>query len=826
MARKKKQAAGGSGFFGNVLSAAANVASSLMDESSSPSTPVEEAQPSPVPWRDPFNKNSRPDHLPPSPSKNSNREGGTMAHQASNSSPFPNSNSPTLSRFSSSHADRSSTINTSSSPPSSVPLTASERLATGGPLVDEQKRNSTFNSNSNNSDSVSAHQIPLPPDTASEIIHRRDSVTVPPDSPSEQVPLQLLKSKTSQEADPPLPTDSTAEDLPPAEEPKPVVSEAAVETSITASTADASVKSDVKQIGGVPTPFTQAGEAPTSPKSSKGTKSPQVQTTLTPESPPLPPPKTPSSAKKTDEEEKEKDKTVEPAPSHSIDSTPRPSHITLQNPPVGRNSFAATSSSSNNKPKDSSDSASNKDTKQKDPIKPVDKSKDLPKPNDKQKDIPKPVDKSKDPLKPADKSKDPSKPVNKQKDLPKPNGKSKDTSDTSSVITPKSANRPLPSTPNDRNPPSQSRKLSGTFTETDADPSTYGTPLSTATNTRASTPSTVRGLMMHDTVKRTTTIDWYIKLPLNPDGIPVDYETHTLLSSASSGDGSGTVTWKTDTKENAEEPVSIISFDCPARLDLRIYSTTTSQSPIIDRYVDGYKDDAPKMVIPWSDLKGLTGGKSVLELLVSISMTDAKEPLPSDPIITETCSPASIEALGGFLDQPGGHDVVFQFPGRSSFLYADRYMLQRASVYFRSRLQLPGERGERSSTPTNTSSSSRKKLDDDSDDEFEGEDEESKAGVDTGAPNGIGNGTSLPQTPLPRRQKTSVAPINTSGFNGSATPPPPTHSKIDFHGVIPPHFRLEQVGLHSPVRFCSTAAHDSFPTIAHLLIPFFSLKLF
>ncbi|KAG8916021.1 hypothetical protein FRC02_004279 [Tulasnella sp. 418] len=769
---------GGSGFLSNVLSAAATTFG--LDESSTPTTPVEESQPSPPPmaWRDPFNKNSRADQHPPSPAKTSNREAGaTMTNQASHSSfppHSPNSPNTTRSRIISSPTDNTHTPPQTSTSPTSPPATSAEPSGTGRPLTGEQKSNL----NSNNSDSVSAREVPLPPDTASEIIHQRNSVTDPPDSPSEEVPLGKLKSKTSYEPDPPLPTDITSEIEQPPADPKP---EPAAETSTTASTAETSVSPDVKSRVGIPTPFTQAGQGSTSPKSpSKESKSPQVQTTTTAVSPPPPPPK------ETVEEDKDKEKIVEPEPSHSIDSTPRPPHISLQNPPVGRNSFAAASSNSNSKSKDNSDAPSAKNTKQKDPVKPVEK-----------KDPPKPVGK-----------KDPPKPV--EKDPPKPINKPKDTPDTSSVITPKSANRPLPSTPKDTNPRPQQhgRKSSGTFTETDADPSTYGTPLSTATNTRSSTPSTVRGLMMHDTVKRTTTIDWYIKLPLNPEGIPVDYETHTLLSSTASGDGSGTVTWRTDAKENPEEPTSIISFDCPARLDLRIYSTTTSQSPIIDRYVDGYRDDAPKMIIPWSDLKGLTGGKSVLELLVSISMTDAKEPLPSDPIITETCSPASIEALGGFLDQPGGHDVVFQFPGRSTFLYADRYMLQRASVYFRSRLQLPGERGERSSTPTNTSSSSRKKLDDDSDDEFEGEDEESRASVDTGAPNGIANGTSIPQTPGPRRQKTSVAPINTSGFNGSATPPPPTHSKIDFHGVIPPHFRLEQVGLHSPVCFCSTVAHD------------------
>ncbi|KIO21833.1 hypothetical protein M407DRAFT_47897, partial [Tulasnella calospora MUT 4182] len=43
---------------------------------------------------------------------------------------------------------------------------------------------------------------------------------------------------------------------------------------------------------------------------------------------------------------------------------------------------------------------------------------------------------------------------------------------------------------------------------------------------------------------------------------------------------------------------------------------------------------------------------------------------------------AAIEALANFLDQPGGHDVVFCFPDRKH-LYADRYVLQRASPHFR-----------------------------------------------------------------------------------------------------------------------------------------------
>lgn len=52
------------------------------------------------------------------------------------------------------------------------------------------------------------------------------------------------------------------------------------------------------------------------------------------------------------------------------------------------------------------------------------------------------------------------------------------------------------------------------------------------------------------------------------------------------------------------------------------------------------------------------------------------------PVIHETASPAAIEALAHFLDQPGGHDVVFCFPD-NRHLYADRYILQRASRYFR-----------------------------------------------------------------------------------------------------------------------------------------------
>ncbi|KAG9037036.1 hypothetical protein FS837_001510 [Tulasnella sp. UAMH 9824] len=75
-------------------------------------------------------------------------------------------------------------------------------------------------------------------------------------------------------------------------------------------------------------------------------------------------------------------------------------------------------------------------------------------------------------------------------------------------------------------------------------------------------------------------------------------------------------------------------------------------------------------------------------IMISLIITTAP-PAPTQtsfeyipPVVFETTSPAAIEALANFLDQPGGHDVVFCFPDRKH-LYADRYVLQRASPHFR-----------------------------------------------------------------------------------------------------------------------------------------------
>jgi len=79
-----------------------------------------------------------------------------------------------------------------------------------------------------------------------------------------------------------------------------------------------------------------------------------------------------------------------------------------------------------------------------------------------------------------------------------------------------------------------------------------------------------------------------------------------------------------------------------------------------------------------------------LELLFSLTITWVTDDQPENLTVTETSSPAAIEALGNFLDQPGGHDLIFCFP-EGQHLYADRYILQRASGYFRN-LLTAGER--------------------------------------------------------------------------------------------------------------------------------------
>ena len=94
----------------------------------------------------------------------------------------------------------------------------------------------------------------------------------------------------------------------------------------------------------------------------------------------------------------------------------------------------------------------------------------------------------------------------------------------------------------------------------------------------------------------------------------------------------------------------------------------------------------PIFRIPLRSLQFLSPHSSP-SVLLSLSLThpSSSSSSPPPPSIYETASPAAIETLSHFLDQQGGHDVVFCFPNEAGReLYADRYVLQRCSPYFRS----------------------------------------------------------------------------------------------------------------------------------------------
>ncbi|KAG8937562.1 hypothetical protein FRC00_004074 [Tulasnella sp. 408] len=178
-------------------------------------------------------------------------------------------------------------------------------------------------------------------------------------------------------------------------------------------------------------------------------------------------------------------------------------------------------------------------------------------------------------------------------------------------------------------------------------------------------------------VRRTLNIDWPLNMVVNTKGELVPF-THTFQtpSLAPANGDSSTITCATEYSQEGNSGIQIIlDLGYPATLDLKIFNQFDSSRPIFSRFRDT------------ADL-GLTGNHVQPSIMISLIITTAP-PAPTrtsfdyiPPTVFETTSPAAIEALANFLDQPGGHDVVFCFPDRKH-LYADRYVLQRASPHFR-----------------------------------------------------------------------------------------------------------------------------------------------
>ncbi|KAG8955066.1 hypothetical protein FRC04_009523 [Tulasnella sp. 424] len=103
----------------------------------------------------------------------------------------------------------------------------------------------------------------------------------------------------------------------------------------------------------------------------------------------------------------------------------------------------------------------------------------------------------------------------------------------------------------------------------------------------------------------------------------------------------------------------------------KIFDQFDVSKPIFSRFRD--TADAPELRIPWRFLRVLTGPRVQPSITVSLVITTAP------PAPKQTSFDYILSALAHFLDQSGGHDVVFCFPDR----YADRDVLQRASPSFR-----------------------------------------------------------------------------------------------------------------------------------------------
>ncbi|KAG8901908.1 hypothetical protein FRB99_005011 [Tulasnella sp. 403] len=215
------------------------------------------------------------------------------------------------------------------------------------------------------------------------------------------------------------------------------------------------------------------------------------------------------------------------------------------------------------------------------------------------------------------------------------------------------------------------------------------------------------------TIRRSITIDWPINVDIDSKGdlLPVVEEYRT---NSPAGDITIKCTSEPDDKGFALRVAFEISYS--ASIEMRIFNQMDARSPIANRWLDaalGIRDT----LIPSRMIRAMVQSTAFPALMLSVTVVEAPAPpAPADPLsyepkptISETTSPAAIEAMTHFLDQPGGHDVVFCFPEGKN-LYADRYILQRSSRYFRALFEARNREGF-----NNGPSSARPRIADDSD---------------------------------------------------------------------------------------------------------------
>ncbi|KAG8937561.1 hypothetical protein FRC00_004073 [Tulasnella sp. 408] len=161
-------------------------------------------------------------------------------------------------------------------------------------------------------------------------------------------------------------------------------------------------------------------------------------------------------------------------------------------------------------------------------------------------------------------------------------------------------------------------------------------------------------------VRRTLIIDWPLNMVVDTNGdlLPFTHTFQTPSLTPATGDFS-TISCVTEYSPNDENGILIL-------LDL---------GPIFSQFPDAAD-------------RGLTGHHVQASIMISLIITTAPLALTRTffdritPLIFGTSSPAAIEALAVILDQPGGHDAAPASPDQTH-LYADRYVLWRASPHFR-----------------------------------------------------------------------------------------------------------------------------------------------
>ncbi|KAG8994773.1 hypothetical protein FRB94_012564 [Tulasnella sp. JGI-2019a] len=236
------------------------------------------------------------------------------------------------------------------------------------------------------------------------------------------------------------------------------------------------------------------------------------------------------------------------------------------------------------------------------------------------------------------------------------------------------------------------------------------TPHASLQNSRMGTPATTYGAFGAGSmpgssnasgsvvVSRALVVDWDIDVPLEADGRVASGFNQTLQVPNHSQQNSGTVSCTSGADGTISDGLNIrVNLGYAADVELRLFGQTEATAPFINLYSEG--NNMPEFNISARTLHPLITTSSsshrndhswTAPLLLSFSITASREYAP--PTIYESASPAAYHRLSNFLDQPGGHDVVFCFP-ENKHLYADRYILQRCSPYFRRLFQASPQRG-------------------------------------------------------------------------------------------------------------------------------------